>query len=166
MKEELSAQPEKAVGSWYEDLKFVQRVLESYAPDQDRLSALEAVRRVRKGLHRAAVPVQEQCWCTTCQPITMSDMRFVVCPDCGNKRCPKAHNHANSCTGSNEPGQAGSSWANVAPVKPLTDDQTRMLNFLYGAGELDGVWFGEHHPTAKGEFWWREHLRRVFHNAI
>ena len=48
------------------------------------------------------------------------------------------------------------------PVKPLTDEQTRMLNFLYGAGELDGVWFGEHHPTAKDEFWWREHLRRLF----
>jgi len=53
------AQSEKAVGSWYEDLKFVQRVLESYAPDQDRLVALEAVRRARKELHAGAQPVKE-----------------------------------------------------------------------------------------------------------
>ena len=68
-----------------------------------------------------AAPKQEQCWCTTCKPITMSDMRFVVCPDCGNKRCPKAHNHANACTGSNEPGQVGSSWEHVEPVQAQKD---------------------------------------------
>lgn len=33
---------------------------------------------------------------------------FVVCPICGNKRCPHATDHRNECTGSNEPGQAGS----------------------------------------------------------
>lgn len=35
-------------------------------------------------------------------------MPFIVCPVCGNKRCPKASDHNNACTGSNEPGQAGS----------------------------------------------------------
>jgi hypothetical protein len=35
-------------------------------------------------------------------------MRMVLCPDCGNKRCPKANNHRNACTNSNEPGQPGS----------------------------------------------------------
>ena len=50
--------------------------------------------------------------------------------------------------------------------KPLTDEQIEMLNFLYGAGELDGVWFGERHPTAKGAFWWRKHLRDVFPDGI
>jgi hypothetical protein len=34
--------------------------------------------------------------------------RFIVCPDCGNKRCPKASNHIFACTGSNDPGQLGS----------------------------------------------------------
>ncbi len=57
-----------------------------------------------------------KCWCTTCRPITLEDMRFVVCPDCGNKRCPKAHNHALSCTNSNDPGQPGSSWESVQPA--------------------------------------------------
>jgi hypothetical protein len=56
------------------------------------------------------------CWCTTCRPISLSDMRFVVCPECGNKRCPKAHNHQNKCTNSNEVGQVGSSWEDVKAI--------------------------------------------------
>lgn len=51
-----------------------------------------------------------KCWCHTCRPVTMSDMRFVVFPDCGNKRCPRANDHRNACTGSNEPGQIGSAY--------------------------------------------------------
>lgn len=50
------------------------------------------------------------CWCLTCRPVTMTDMRFVVCPKCGNKRCPHANDHRNACTGSNEPGQEGSAY--------------------------------------------------------
>ena len=50
------------------------------------------------------------CWCRTCRPITLTDMRFVVCPECGNKRCPHANDHRNACTGSNEPGQEGSAY--------------------------------------------------------
>lgn len=50
------------------------------------------------------------CWCRTCRPVTMTDMRFVVCPECGNKRCPHANDHRNACTGSNEPGQEGSAY--------------------------------------------------------
>lgn len=49
-------------------------------------------------------------WCRTCRPITLTDMRFVVCPDCGNKRCPRANDHRNACTGSNDPGQEGSAY--------------------------------------------------------
>lgn len=33
---------------------------------------------------------------------------FIVCPECGNKRCPKATWHLHDCTGSNAPGQHGS----------------------------------------------------------
>lgn len=59
------------------------------------------------------IPVSEQkpdCWCLTCRPVTLNDMRFVECPDCGNKRCPRANDHRNACTGSNEPGQEGSAY--------------------------------------------------------
>lgn len=50
------------------------------------------------------------CWCATCRPVTPSDMRMVTCPQCGNKRCPRANDHRNACTGSNEPGQPGSAY--------------------------------------------------------
>ena len=32
---------------------------------------------------------------------------MIVCPKCGNKRCPKAENHTFKCTKSNEVGQIG-----------------------------------------------------------
>lgn len=51
-----------------------------------------------------------KCWCLSCRPVTMNDARFVVCPDCGNKRCPHANDHRNACTESNEPGQEGSAY--------------------------------------------------------
>lgn len=59
------------------------------------------------------IPVSERvpdCWCCTCRPVAINDMRFVVCPDCGNKRCPRANDHRNACTGSNELGQEGSAY--------------------------------------------------------
>ncbi|MEM5400848.1 hypothetical protein [Paraburkholderia unamae] len=36
--------------------------------------------------------------------------RMVVCPTCGNKRCPHATNHELACTGSNDRGQPGSDY--------------------------------------------------------
>ncbi|HHB7887625.1 hypothetical protein NL511_05155 [Klebsiella pneumoniae] len=59
------------------------------------------------------IPVSERipdCWCLTCRPMVLNDTRFVVCPDCGNKRCPRANDHRNACTRSNEPGQEGSAY--------------------------------------------------------
>ena len=35
---------------------------------------------------------------------------------------------------------------------------TEMLKFLNGEGPLDGVWFGETHPTERGAYWWRKRL--------
>jgi hypothetical protein len=35
-------------------------------------------------------------------------LRMIVCPTCGNKRCPKASDHDLTCTGSNGAGQPGS----------------------------------------------------------
>lgn len=51
--------------------------------------------------------INARCWCKKCQPITIHDMRMVVCPVCGNKRCPKASDHELPCSNSNVPGQAG-----------------------------------------------------------
>ena len=41
-------------------------------------------------------------------PVTAQ--RMIVCPTCGNKRCPKASDHTLACTGSNDPGQKGSAY--------------------------------------------------------
>ena len=38
------------------------------------------------------------------------DRWMLLCPICGNKRCPKATWHGNPCTHSNEPGQIGSMY--------------------------------------------------------
>ena len=53
---------------------------------------------------------QAACWCETCRPVRMWDNRMVLCPTCGNKRCPRGNDHRHDCTGSNEPGQPGSSY--------------------------------------------------------
>lgn len=50
----------------------------------------------------------QACWCLKCRPLRAADIRMVLCPDCGNKRCPKASHHVLACTGSNAPGQPGS----------------------------------------------------------
>jgi len=66
-------------------------------------------------LYAAPQPVarEPQCWCLTCRPMRFEDpysIRMALCPTCGNKRCPKANDHRNTCTGSNEPGQPGSAY--------------------------------------------------------
>jgi len=56
-------------------------------------------------------------------PITMT--RMIVCPDCGNKRCPKATDHRHFCTNSNDTNQAGSIY-NTHPApswQGLSDDE-------------------------------------------
>lgn len=75
----------------------------------------ELARAIRKGPDMPAVeagnsPVIPDCSCGTCRPVTFTDSRFVVCSECGNKRCPHANDHRNACTGSNEPGQEGSAY--------------------------------------------------------
>lgn len=55
------------------------------------------------------------CGCHTCAPITLANMRMIVCPTCGYKRCPRANDHRNACTNSNEPGQEGSAYPKPAP---------------------------------------------------
>jgi hypothetical protein len=38
---------------------------------------------------------------------------MIVCADCGNKRCPKATNHDNECTKSNDVMQPGSVYGGL-----------------------------------------------------
>lgn len=58
---------------------------------------------------RDATPVPV-CQCEECLPNTWDKQRMILCATCGNKRCPHAASHRNTCTGSNEPGQVGSCY--------------------------------------------------------
>ena len=56
---------------------------------------------------------EARCWCHACRPVAMwpaEDNRMILCPACGNKRCPNATNHRHACTGSNDAGQLGSTY--------------------------------------------------------
>lgn len=44
-------------------------------------------------------------------PVQALSSRMILCPDCGNKRCPKATDHDLPCGHSNESGQVGSIYA-------------------------------------------------------
>lgn len=54
------------------------------------------------------MPGQRSCACSHCNP---DAWWMVVCATCGNKRCPHATHHDNTCTRSNEPGQTGSRYS-------------------------------------------------------
>ncbi|HCM9496651.1 TPA: hypothetical protein N5O02_000690 [Enterobacter asburiae] len=100
-------------------------VFERYGIYPDGSAGIQAMRIALDGMNRRAAmlqgaenaesrcsnsPVFPGCSCLTWRPVTFSDSRFVVCPECGNKRCPHANDHRNACTGSNEPGQEGSAY--------------------------------------------------------
>ena len=51
-----------------------------------------------------------KCHCYKCADVFDRISKMIVCPDCGNKRCPKATDHELKCTNSNEPGQKGSRY--------------------------------------------------------
>ena len=71
---------------------------------------------------------QTECHCHKCKDKRLSELELeaistaeqfqamieaqgftmILCPTCGNKRCPHASNHNLKCSGSNEPGQPGS----------------------------------------------------------
>jgi hypothetical protein len=59
----------------------------------------------------------EGCGCYECTkndvdqtgvPVLLQKM--ILCPLCGNRRCPKATYHGNDCTGSDDPHQEGSRY--------------------------------------------------------
>ena len=101
---------------WYENYQK-----NNYTTSAKQMLGTMAEFAYRAGRESAALagnsPVAPDCWCRTCRPLTMNDMRFVVCPECGNKRCPRANDHRHYCTGSNEPGQVGSAYPSAPQQK-------------------------------------------------
>jgi hypothetical protein len=96
------------------------------------------------------------CWCIACNEdktdpttgLSVLMFRMVLCPTCGNKRCPHATNHTFACTQSNEPGQQGSvyggpptSLAGTAPLlagvlaSPWVELKTELPHFSKEGGD-------------------------------
>lgn len=65
----------------------------------------------------ANIPPEPGCECEACAPNASFNVRMILCVKCGHKRCPHATNHENACTGSNEPGQTGSSYGGLASIE-------------------------------------------------
>lgn len=75
------------------------------------------------------------CGCITCdeawrKQFPYTDSRrtavyMILCPECGNKRCPRATLHSNPCTRSNEPNQEGSVYqtGDTSWMEGLTSDE-------------------------------------------
>ena len=91
---------------------------EAHAKDEARLHA--AIQRERN-LGARPLPALgnselRACWCHECLnapehgPNNSALQTMILCPGCGNKRCPRANDHRYACTGSNEPGQFGSCY--------------------------------------------------------
>jgi len=44
--------------------------------------------------------------------------------------------------------------------------EREVVEFLLGSAPLDGVWFGEKHPTERGMYWWRKYLQDALSAAV
>lgn len=53
---------------------------------------------------------QKSCGCYNCADAEYRMSHMIVCPTCGNKRCPHATDHNLACTNSNDAGQPGSRY--------------------------------------------------------
>lgn len=70
------------------------------------------------GKNKTKTVADYRCWCYNCnkdytlpgEAFPYALTRMIVCPTCGNKRCPRSTDHKYECTNSNEPGQPGSRY--------------------------------------------------------
>lgn len=97
------------------------------AKGQDHPASAEARQALRAALERALTGAVEPAACECHRCIKENDLRdpggrlplsmvkMILCPQCGNKRCPKASDHRLACTGSNDSGQPGSVYAEPQP---------------------------------------------------
>ena len=92
-----------------------------------------------------------KCYCHTCRPIDYRDPESVymrLCPNCGNKRCPKATDHRNECSGSNDAGQIGSIYGEKCKHTVVIREE-----HLTGEGAMEYVEWYDCYCTACGEKW-------------
>lgn len=82
---------------------------------REAFESLLAEVREHRERETQAVRLTENPCCWQCSP---NYRLMLLCPLCGNKRCPHANSHDNPCTGSNDPGQPGSAY-------PLSAQETK-----------------------------------------
>lgn len=64
----------------------------------------------------------------------LSSTKMILCPTCGNKRCPHASDHRLSCTNSNEPGQPGSVYGGMT-LEPSKAEPERPRHLCATCGQ-------------------------------
>jgi hypothetical protein len=67
--------------------------------------------------------------------------RMIVCPNCGNKRCPHASDHTYNCTNSNSLNQEGSIFCDKNEL-PSFQESYKELRLLFT--QTDTPWFDRH----------------------
>lgn len=105
------AELEAEVEAMSECLKFfdIEIIEGNYMFKPSAMDKFMKIQAVKEGRRQDC----DNCWkclegvvCDLGIPVTSS--RMILCPICGNKRCPKASDHKLACTNSNESGQPGS----------------------------------------------------------
>ena len=58
-----------------------------------------SIAALQEQLYARGAWVKVQCWCETCDMAANAGFRtrMSVCPDCGDKRCPRAGHHSMAC---------------------------------------------------------------------
>lgn len=79
------------------------------------IAEIRAIAEWQRRCKEYVYPGEGKCGCWTCMPAEVDVWGHVFkrnpgCPTCENKWCPRATDHRNECTGSNEAGQVGSRY--------------------------------------------------------
>lgn len=86
----------------------LKRRFESYSEMvTERLRVKDLENRVKEQAELIRLLQKKTCHCYNCADPFTRLTTMIVCPKCGNKRCPHATNHNTACTDSNAPGQEG-----------------------------------------------------------
>lgn len=97
--------------SGYEEManELMKRAVIGDSERDHELGTLAAMQVCEKRYGRCLLKPSPSCRCWTCD--VAGRTRMILCPTCGNKRCPHATHHDNACTNSNATGQPGSRYA-------------------------------------------------------
>jgi hypothetical protein len=104
---------------WFNELEGFGMRSERFLDELVNIHPSRAIEWLQAAWECARMESEKQCWCYECNKdqkvegvlgLTIPMTRMILCPECGNKRCPKATNHELACTNSNEPGQSGSRY--------------------------------------------------------